>query len=155
MPKPSESIVKMTQLVMPPNANAMGTLFGGQLVAWMDMAASVAAMRHARSSVVTVAIDQLSFDRPIRVGDAVLLEARVSWVGRTSIEVQVVVQSEDLTTGRRVLTNTAFLTFVAIDADGRPKPVPPLECTTPEERALFAAAAERRAKRLAARQKEG
>jgi acyl-CoA hydrolase len=148
VPSPQASVVEMTQLILPMHANNHGTLFGGQLVAWMDMAASIAAMRHAHQQVVTVAIDQITFQRPIRLGQAVLLRAKLTWAGRTSMEVKVEVEAENLLTGARELTNTAFLTFVAVDADGRPVPVPPIEPSTAEELADFEAAAERRRQRL-------
>lgn len=146
--RPDETQVQMTQLVMPFHANPLGSLFGGQLVAWMDMAASTAAMRHAQSAVVTVAIDRMVFKRPILAGHAVLLTARVDWVGRSSMEVQVEALSEDPLTGERIAANEAYLTFVAIDRDHRPVTVPPLLLETEDDRRAFDAAARRRESRL-------
>lgn len=144
----------MVQMVMPMHTNSLGSLFGGQMVAWIDMAASMAAIRHAHSYVVTVAIDQLTFQRPIREGMAVLLHAQVDWVGRTSLEVSVEVWSEQLLSGARELTNRAFLSFVAVDRDLRPIPVPPLVLVTDQDREAFSDAQTRRQVRLSQR-KEG
>ena len=151
---PAASRVEMVQMVMPMHTNSLGSLFGGQMVAWIDMAASMAAIRHSHSYVVTVAIDQLTFQRPIREGMAVVLQAQVDWVGRTSLEVSVEVWSELLMSGARELTNQAFLSFVAVDHNLRPIPVPPLQLVTDEDRAAFRAAEERRQVRLSQR-KEG
>lgn len=146
--RPDETEVEMTQLVMPPHTNPHGSLFGGQLVAWIDMAASMAAMRHSQSAVVTVSIDSMSFKLPILQGNAVLLRARVDWVGKTSMEVAVEVQSEDLLTGERHVTNHAFLTFVAVDGNLRPVEVPALLTVSDEHRKAFEEATARRADRL-------
>jgi len=146
--RPNETQVQMTQLVMPFHCNQLGSLFGGQLVAWMDMAASTAAMRHAQSAVVTVAIDQLTFKRPILSGHAVILTARVDWVGRTSMEVKVEVLSEDPLTGERAQANEAYLTFVAIDRQHRPTPVPKLLLESEADQAGFRSAERRRERRL-------
>lgn len=144
----------MTELVMPQDANALGRMFGGRLLQMMDIAASMAAARHSRSSVVTVSFDTVHFRRPIRIGDAVILKSRVNWVGRTSMEVGVEVYSENLLTGVRDLCNTAFVTFVAIDEFNRPVEVPPLQLETDEDRRRFEGGAARRAARLAAQQHE-
>lgn len=145
---PRETQVEMTQLVMPLHTNQHGSLFGGQLVAWIDMAASTAAMRHAQATVVTVSIDQMTFKRPVLQGHAVILTARVDWVGRTSMEVAVDVLSENLMTGERQRTNQAFLTFVAVDGNLRPVPVPPLRLETEEDEKAFAEGRRRREARL-------
>ncbi len=151
---PGASRVEMVQMVMPMHTNSLGSLFGGQMVAWIDMAASMAAIRHSHSYVVTVAIDQLTFQRPIREGMAVLLQAQVDWVGRTSLEVSVEVWSEQLLSGARELTNRAFLSFVAVDRDLRPIPVPALTLVTDQDRQAFSDAQKRRQVRLSQR-KEG
>lgn len=151
---PAASRVEMVQMVMPLHTNSLGSLFGGQMVAWIDMAASMAAIRHSHSYVVTVAIDQLTFQRPIREGMAVVLAAQVDWVGHTSLEVAVQVWSEQLLSGVRELTNQAFLSFVAVDRELRPVPVPALTLVTEEDRRAFADAERRRERRLSQRQEE-
>jgi acyl-CoA hydrolase len=117
---PSVSAVEMHELVLPGHANALGTAFGGTVMGWVDICAAMAAQRHARKIVVTAAIDAVDFFAPIRVGHVVNLKAMVNYVGRTSMEVGVRVESEDPLTGERVHTMSAYLTFVAIDAEGRP-----------------------------------
>ena len=153
MATPAESEVRMTELVMPTHTNNLGTLFGGQLVAWMDVCGSMAAMRHAGRQVVTAAIDSLTFAHPIRLGQAVGLTARVTWVGRTSMEVKVVAEGVDLPRGERWHTSTAYFTFVAVDEAGKPQPVPPLTLSTEEDKQEWRRAASRRKKRL--RRREG
>lgn len=138
----------MTQLVMPFHCNSHGSLFGGQLVAWIDGAASTAAMRHCHTPVVTVSIDQMTFKKPVKEGHAVVLTARVDWVGRTSMEVSVDVYAEDLMTGERFMSNHAYLTFVAVDHEFHPLPVPELLLETAAEREAFAQGAKRRQRRL-------
>jgi len=138
----------MTQLVMPFHCNSHGSLFGGQLVAWIDSAASTAAMRHCHTPVVTVSIDQMSFRRPVVEGHAVILTARVDWVGHTSMEVAVDVLAEDLMTGERFLSNHAYLTFVAVDEKVRPVPVPRLDLESPADQEAFRQGARRRQRRL-------
>lgn len=143
----------MTEYVLPTHANALGTVFGGQILAWMDLCAAICAQRHTGSNVVTAGIDELSFDRSVTVGQVVRIAARITAAFRTSVEILVEVEGEDPTSGSRWPCVTAFVTFVAIDATMRPAPVPPLELQTDEERALAAAAAERRAHRLARRRR--
>ncbi len=117
----------MLQSVFPTDTNPQGNLFGGQLVAWMDTAAGVAAMRHARATVVTARIDNIDFTVPVYVGNIVELVATVTKVGRTSMVVEVVVTREDPYRQTRQLTTTGRFTMVAIDDHGKPVPVPPLE----------------------------
>lgn len=144
----ADSRVEMVEIVMPNDANPLGTIFGGRIMQLLDIAASIAAGRHARMPVVTVSLDSLKFDRPIRVGQAVVLHAWINWTGRSSMEVQVEVFSEDLETGERARTSTAYVTFVAVDAEGRPRPIPPLIPLTPEEERRFRAGEQRRQRRL-------
>ncbi|MEZ4264811.1 MAG: acyl-CoA thioesterase [Myxococcota bacterium] len=146
---PSVSAVEMHELVLPGHANALGTAFGGTVMGWVDICAAMAAQRHARKIVVTAAIDAVDFFAPIRVGHVVNLKAMVNFVGRTSMEVGVRVESEDPLTGERVHTMSAYLTFVAIDADGRPCVVTPLSPETADERLRYAEAQARRRQRLA------
>jgi acyl-CoA hydrolase len=143
----------MTQLVMPSDANVLGTAFGGRVVQWIDLAAGLAAMRHTRMPVVTASIDQLAFLAPIRVGDIVILKAQVNAVFGSSMEVQVDVQSERPSTGERRECCEAFLTFVALAADGKPARAPLLLPQTEEEEERGRAAADRRSLRLARRGK--
>lgn len=116
----------MLQSVFPTNTNPQGNLFGGQLVAWMDTAAGVAAMRHAQATVVTARIDHIDFKVPVYVGNIVVLSAEVIRVGRTSIVVEVTVTREDPYKQTKQLTTKGRFTMVAIDDEGRPREVPPL-----------------------------
>jgi acyl-CoA hydrolase len=149
--RPADTVATMTQYVLPQQANALGTVFGGQILAWIDLCAAIVAERHTGSAVVTVGMDDVSFDRSVRVGQVVLLEARVTAAFRTSLEVLVRVWGEDTRTQERWPTVEAFATFVAVDDHKQPRLIPPLACDTDEERDLERAAAERRATRLARR----
>lgn len=150
--RPADSISTMTEYVLPTHANAVGTIFGGQVLAWIDLCAAICAQRHAGRTVITAGIDDLSFDRSVRVGQVVRLRAQVTAAFRTSLEILVTVEGEDAMRGDVWPTVTAFVTFVAVDEDMRPAPVPPLIVETEEERRLADAAAERRAVRLSRRQ---
>ena len=146
---PSSTRVEMTQIVMPTHTNGVGgVLFGGMLVQWIDVCAAVAAMRHSGGAAVTASIDRLDFLVPIRVGDVVVLQAQVNYAARTSMEVGCRVETEHPMTGQRRYTTKAYLTFVATDADGRPRPVPELVLETDAEKRRFREAAVRRAERL-------
>ncbi len=139
----ADSRVVLNTLMNPEHANPLGNVHGGVIMKLVDEAGGLAAMRHARSPVVTVAIDSMTFEEPIFVGSLVTLTAELTYTGRTSMEVCVRVEAEDPLTGSRVHTNTAFLVYVAIDRQGRPRPVPPLLVETPEERLRFQQAQER------------
>jgi acyl-CoA hydrolase len=143
----------MTEYVLPTHANLLGSVFGGQILAWVDLCSAICAQRHTGHLAITAGIDDLSFENAIRVGQVVRLTARVTAAFRTSVEVLVDVEGEEATSGARWPCVTAFLTFVAVDAKGAPVSVPPLEVSTDEERALAAAAAERREQRLARRKR--
>lgn len=145
-PKASECV--MTQVVLPGDANSLGTAFGGRIAQWIDLAAAVACQRHCRSRVVTASLDDLHFVRPIKMGAAVELRARVNAAFRTSMEAGVRIESEDVVTGARSHVCTAYLTFVAQDGDGRPVQVPPLELETADDRRREEQARERRVARL-------
>lgn len=149
----AESEASMTEYVLPTHANALGNVFGGQILAWVDLCAAICAQRHARSIAITAGIDDLSFEQPIRVGQIVRLEARVTATFRTSLEILVDVQGEDAITGRHWPCVTAFVTYVAVDAAMRPIPVPPIALETERDHALSAAATERRARRLLRRKR--
>lgn len=129
----SASRTIMTDLVLPSDANNHGTIFGGRVMAYVDKIASIATMRHARKPVVTASSDSLDFLEPVKVGEAIRLEAFVTWTHHTSMEVYVKIESENLLTGEVKLTATSYLTFVALAADGRPTPVPPVIPGTDEE----------------------
>jgi len=131
--KPSDSVAVVSELMMPNQVNNLGHVFGGELLSMVDRAAAVAAMRHSGHSTVTVSIDRVDFKQPIYTGELVTCTARVNFVGRTSMEVGVRVEAENLLTGEKRHTNTCFLTFVAIDADHRPCRVPPLDLSDPED----------------------
>jgi uncharacterized protein (TIGR00369 family) len=145
------SRVTLSQLMQPEHANLRGDVHGGWIVKLVDEAGALAAMRHAQARVVTVAIDQMRFHEPIRIGDLVVLEAEVTYVGRTSVETRVQVIAEDPVTGARTHTNSGYLVYVALDESGRPKPVPPLLAETEAESRRMAAGRERQAYRLAQR----
>ena len=142
----------MTEYVLPPHANALGNVFGGQIMAWVDLCAAICAQRHSGYVGVTAFVDDLKFEQPVKVGEVVRLQARVTATFRTSMEIEVVVEGEDARTGRRWPCVSALLTYVAIDDAGKPTPVPPLVLDTDEARALQKAGEERRRVRLTATQ---
>jgi len=144
----SASRTHMTDLVLPPDTNTHGTIFGGRVMAYVDKIASIVAMRHCRLPVVTASSDSLDFLAPIHAGEAIRLEAFVTWTHKTSMEIFCRIESEDLLTGECRLTGTSYLTFVAIGADGRPAIVPLVSPETDEERWHFETAPERREMRL-------
>lgn len=145
---PASTRTEMTWIVMPSQANALGTVFGGQIMAWVDVCAAVSAQRFARSNVVTAAMDQLTFLGPIKQGDVVVVQGMVNWAGRTSVEVGVRVEREDPLTGERTHTSSAYLTFVALSDDGRPCAVPVLAPQTEIQRRRWREAIHRREARL-------
>lgn len=145
----------MTQLVLPEHTNARGTIFGGQVAAWIDICAAIASQRFCRKAVVTVAIDQLQFLHPIHRGHIAIFRASVNAAWTRSMEVGVRVEGEDPLSGVRTHTASAYLTFVALDELDRPTEVPRLLPQEPVEVARQAAAAERRRHRLLARRAEG
>ena len=149
-----ESQHQTSELMMPQDANILGHVFGGAVLALMDKCAAVAAFRHARSNCVTASIDRVDFKEPIHVGDLVVMRASVNFAGRTSMEVGVRVEAEDLLSGRRRHTNSCYLTFVAIDRNGRPVEVPPIIPETDDEKRRFEAAQARRKRRLEERDAE-
>ena len=143
-----DSLVEMTEMVLPNDANRLGNLLGGRLMHMMDIAAAIAASRHTNRVCVTASVDELHFHHPIRIGEVVILQASVNRAFHTSLEVGVRVTKEDLLTGKRTHTNSAYLTFVAIDEEGRPVPVPLIVPQTNEERRRYRDAARRRRQRL-------
>src|SRR5262249_18710845 len=139
---------EMVQVVLPNDANPLGYILGGTVMHLIDMAGAIACHRHARSLLVTAAVDDLQFLHPIKVGDLIILKARVTCVFRTSLEVRVDVFSEETLTGRREHTSRAYLTFVAVERDGRRAAVPPLLIETDEEGRIGEGGHARRAERL-------
>lgn len=150
----AHSRTSISQLMQPESANIMGDIHGGWIMKLVDEAGALAAMRHAQSRVVTVALDQMSFHQPIRVGDLVTLNAEVTYVGRTSIETRVQVNSENPVTGEGSHTNTAYAVYVALDDDGRPKPVRPLIAETEAQKRRMEAGKQRQAYRLESLKRE-
>jgi acyl-CoA hydrolase len=149
-----ESRHETSELMMPGDANNMGHVFGGVILSMMDKTAAIAAFRHCRLNVVTASIDRVDFREPIHLGDLVVMKASVNYAGRTSMEVGVRVEAEELLSGRRRHTNSCYLTFVAVDRNGRPVEVPAVKPETPDEIRRYEAAKERRQRRLEERQRE-
>ncbi len=148
-PKPSrDSAVTMTEIVLPSDANALGTIFGGKIMSWIDIAGAIAAGRHARRVVVTASIDALHFIAPVKVGHIVHIRAAVNFAGKTSMEVGVRVDSENQVTGEVHHTATAYTTFVALDDHGRPTQVPQVQPETPPEKRRYEQAQKRRESRM-------
>jgi uncharacterized protein (TIGR00369 family) len=147
-----ESQATMSELMMPHHGNNLGNVFGGVILSLVDRVAAVAATRHARRQCVTVSVDRVDFLEPIYLGELVTARASVNSVGRTSMEVGVRIEAENLVTGQRRHTNSCYVTYVAIDEHGKPSPVPPVLPETEEERRRFAAAQARRRRRIAERQ---
>ncbi|MCF2137051.1 MAG: acyl-CoA thioesterase [Candidatus Thorarchaeota archaeon] len=144
----ADSRTTMTQVVFPNDVNNNGTLYGGRLLDWIDTLGGIVAKRHSRSTIVTASIDSLNFLNPIRQRDIVMLEAWINYVGTASMEIEVRVTSENPITGETRKTCRAFLTYVSIGPDGRPKRVPPLILTTEDEKTRFEQAKKRREERL-------
>lgn len=131
---PAQSAVETRYLVMPHHANPYGTVFGGIIMEWIDMVASMAAQRHCGMDVVTAGIDSLAFENPVRIGDHIVLTASVNYVGKTSMEVGVKVIVENPTLSKKDIATRAYLTFVAIDKEHRPVAAPPLRPETEDEK---------------------
>jgi acyl-CoA hydrolase len=148
-----ESISEYSEFALPTDANTLGNVLGGKVMHLVDLAAALAAVRHARCPVVTASVDQMSFLHPVHIGQLIMLQSSVNRVFRTSMEVGVRVQVEDLLTGHRKHTSSAYLTFVAIDAHGRRIPIPPVIPESDDEKRRYAEADERRSYRLALRDK--
>jgi uncharacterized protein (TIGR00369 family) len=144
----SASRIILSQLMHPEHANLLGNVHGGWIMKLVDEAGALACMRHAQRKVVTIAIDSMDFRQPIRIGDLVILDAEVSYTGRTSMEVTVEVHAENPFTGEQMHTNTAYLVYVALDDAGRPTPVPPLQAETEQEKQKLEQARERQQRRL-------
>ena len=140
----AESASDMVQVVLPNDTNPLGNVLGGRVMHWIDLVGAIVAYRHCHLPVVTASMERLDFHHPIRLGEIVILKAVLVYVGRTSMEVLVEVYTDDHSTGTRKTTSTARITYVAIDAKGRPTPVPALRLTSDEERRRFEEARRRR-----------
>jgi acyl-CoA hydrolase len=149
----SASRSELIEAVLPNDANALGSMLGGRVMHLIDIAGAVAAHRHSNSHVVTVSVDYLDFRFPIRVGEFLVLQSSVNHAFHTSMEVGVKVLSENILTGERRHTSSAYVTYVAIDLNGRPHPVPPVIPETAADRRRFREAGKRRVARLALRHK--
>jgi acyl-CoA hydrolase len=145
---PADSYTMMTEIVLPNDTNVFGNLMGGRLMYWMDIAAAIAAQRHCNAPVVTASVDNISFENPIKLGNTVHIEAKVSRAFRTSMEVHLKVWGEDFTQQYKYKSNEAYYTFVALDPNRRPRIVPVLDPQTEEEKRLFEGALRRRQVRL-------
>jgi acyl-CoA hydrolase len=146
--KSSVSEVIMTELVLPSHTNSLNSIFGGVIMSWIDIAAAISAQRHSKSTVVTASIDALNFEAPVYQGWVVNLKAKVNFVGKTSMEVGVRVDAENPRTGQVFKTAKAYLTFVAIDTNGKPKEVPSLDLETEEDKRRFKQGQDRKEIRL-------
>lgn len=143
-----ESASEYSEVALPNDANPLGHLLGGRVMHLVDLAGALAAMRHARLPVVTASVDHMTFLHPVHIGQLLTLKSSVNRVFRTSMEVGVKVLVEDLTTGEVRHTSSAYLTFVALDKDGKPTPIPPVIPETPDEKRRYEEAGHRRAYRL-------
>jgi acyl-CoA hydrolase len=146
--KASESLVIMTEIVLPNDTNTFGNLMGGRLMYWMDIAAAISGTKHCNAPVVTASVDNISFTNPIRLGNVVHIEAKVTRAFNTSMEVHLNVWGEDIIQQYRYKSNEAYYTFVALDPNSKPRSVPKLEPETDEENLLFESALRRRQLRL-------
>jgi acyl-CoA hydrolase len=150
-----ESISEYSELALPNDANSLGNVLGGKVMHLVDLAAAMAAIRHARRPAVTVAVDSLHFIHPVHIGELVVLRSSVNRVFHTSMEVGVYVETENLLTGAKRHTCSAYLTFVALDQNGKAVSAPPVIPETEDEKRRFREAGERREHRLALRERQG
>jgi acyl-CoA hydrolase len=146
--KPGDSITIMTELVLPNDTNVFGNLMGGRLMYWMDIAAALAAHKHCNAPVVTASVDNISFENPIKLGNVVHIEAKITRAFNTSMEIHLKVWGEDLTHQYKYKSNEAYYTFVSLDPNGKPRIVPQLIAESEEEKKLFEGALRRRQLRL-------
>ena len=146
--KASESVTIMTELVLPNDTNLYGNLMGGRLMYWMDIAAALSAQKHCNAPVVTASVDNISFENPIKLGNVVHIEAKVSRTFNTSMEIHISVWGEDALLQHRYKSNEAYYTFVALDLSGKPSKVPQVAPETEEEKRLYDGALRRRQLRL-------
>ncbi len=145
---PRESFVNMTELVLPNDTNTLNNLMGGRLMHWMDIVSAIAGQKHCNSTVVTASVDNISFKSPIRLGDVVTLRARVTRAFTSSIEIRIDVDAENIPEGKKLESNSAYFTFVALDPNNKPRPVPKIIPETEDEKRLYDGALRRRQLRL-------
>ncbi|MBX2969472.1 MAG: acyl-CoA thioesterase [Cyclobacteriaceae bacterium] len=145
---PRESFVSMTELVLPNDTNTLNNLMGGRLMHWMDIVSAIAAQKHSNRIVVTASVDNISFKHPILLGNVVTLKAKVTRAFNSSMEVRIDVDAEDIPSGKKMESNSAFFTFVAVDQSGRPIDVPEIEPETEEDKEFYNGALRRRQLRL-------
>jgi len=145
---PGESLISMTELVLPNDTNTLNNLMGGRLMHWMDIVSAISAQKHANRVVVTASVDTISFNHPIQLGNVVTLKARVTRAFSSSMEVRIDVEAEDIPAGKKFSSNSAYFTFVAVDQNGRPIDVPEIEPESDEEKEFYAGALRRRQLRL-------
>ena len=134
---PSESNADVIVRMFPSDANPAGNVFGGEILKHIDMVAGIVAQRHSQSNAVTVSMDSVNFLKPVYVGNVLKLNARINYVHNSSMEIEISVEAEDIVTGIRTITGTAFVTFVALDPKGKPVKVPQLTLQTDEDRKKF------------------
>lgn len=142
------SAITLQQLMLPGHANQLGAVHGGEVMKAVDEAGAICAMRHARRPCVTVCVDSMEFHSAVHVGQLLRCKARVTWTGRTSIEIWVQVEAEDIIAGGVTVTNSAYIVYVALDDKGKPTEVPPLNVTTEEDQRLWRDALRRQHARL-------
>jgi acyl-CoA hydrolase len=145
---PRESFLIMTEIFLTNDTNTLNNLMGGRLMHWMDIVSAIAGQKHSNSTVVTASVDNISFRQPIRLGNVVTLKARVTRAFNSSMEVRIDVDAEDIPAESKVSSNSAYFTFVAVDKNGQPVPIPEIEPETEEEKELYAGALRRRQLRL-------
>jgi len=145
---PSESLVSMTELVLPNDTNTLNNLMGGRLMHWMDVVSAIAGQKHCNSIVVTASVDNISFRSPIQLGNVVTLRAKATRAFNSSLEIRIDVEAENIPEGKKVFSHSAYFTFVAVDKEGKPIPVPEVAPETEEEKQLYDGALRRRQLRL-------
>ncbi|MBX2945646.1 MAG: acyl-CoA thioesterase [Cyclobacteriaceae bacterium] len=145
---PRESFVSMTELVLPNDTNTLNNLMGGRLMHWMDIVSAIAAQKHSNRIVVTASVDNISFKHPILLGNVVTLKANVTRAFNSSMEVRIDVDAEDIPSGKKMESNSAYFTFVAVDQSGRPIDVPEIEPETEKDKEFYNGALRRRQLRL-------
>lgn len=145
---PSGSLVSMTELVLPNDTNTLNNLMGGRLMHWMDIVSAISAQKHSNRIVVTASVDNISFKHPIRLGNVVTLKAKVTRAFNSSMEVRIDVEAEDIPSNKKIESNSAYFTFVAVDHTGTPMDVPEVVPETAEEKDLYEGALRRRQLRL-------
>lgn len=151
---PNETKAEMIVRMFPTDANPAGNVFGGVILRNIDSVAGLVAQRHCRTNAVTVSMDKVTFLKPAYVGNALVLNARINYVHKSSLEIEIKVETEDMEKGTRTVTGTAFVTFVALDKNGKPTPIPKLKLETEEDKRKFEEGKMRMEKRIEERNKK-